>query len=76
MEDWEYVRGVVAGRFLLHHAGVIQQMVDNNFGRIVFLTGDGAFRGSPLRAHVSAAKMGIVGMARSLAPSLPATTFA
>ena len=67
VEDWEYVRGVVLdGSFYTTH-GVIQQMVDNNFGRIVFLTGDGAFRGGPQRAHVSAAKMGMVGMARSLA---------
>jgi NAD(P)-dependent dehydrogenase (short-subunit alcohol dehydrogenase family) len=67
VEDWEYVRGVVLdGSFYTTH-GVIPQMVDNNFGRIVFLTGDGAFRGGPQRAHVSAAKMGMVGMARSLA---------
>ena len=65
--DWEQVRGVVLdGAFYTTH-GVIPQMVANGFGRIVFFTGDGAFRGSPLRAHVSAAKMGIVGMARSLA---------
>lgn len=67
LEDWEHVRGVVLdGSFYTTH-GVIQQMVDNNFGRIVFLTGDGAFRGTALRAHVSAAKMGLVGMARALA---------
>lgn len=65
--DWEQVRGVVLdGAFYTTH-GVIPQMVANGFGRIVFFTGDGAFRGTPLRAHVSAAKMGIVGMARSLA---------
>ena len=65
--DWEQVRGVVLdGAFYTTH-GVIGPMVANNYGRIVFLTGDGAFRGSPRRAHVSAAKMGIVGMARSLA---------
>ena len=67
LEDWEQVRGVVLDGAFYTTRGVIQQMVDNNFGRIVFLTGDGAFRGSPRRAHVSAAKMGIVGMARSLA---------
>ena len=67
LEDWENVRGVVLdGSFYTTHRA-IPKMVENNFGRIVFLTGDGAFRGSPMRAHVSAAKMGIVGMARSLA---------
>ena len=67
VEDWEYVRGVVLDGSFYTARGVIEQMVANNFGRIVFLTGDGAFRGSALRAHVSAAKMGMVGMARSLA---------
>ena len=67
LEDWEYVRGVVLDGSFYTVKGVIEQMVANNFGRIVFLTGDGAFRGSAMRAHVSAAKMGMVGMARSLA---------
>ncbi len=67
LDDWEYVRGVILDGSFYTVKGVIQQMVDNNFGRIVFLTGDGAFRGSARRAHVSAAKMGMVGMARSLA---------
>ena len=42
-------------------------MVENRHGRILFFTGDSAFKGNPQRAHVSAAKMGLVGMARSLA---------
>ncbi len=67
LEDWEYVRGVVLDGSFYTVKGVIEQMVANNFGRIVFLTGDGAFRGGAMRAHVSAAKMGMVGMARSLA---------
>ena len=43
-------------------------MVDNKFGRILFFVGDGAFsgRGSG-RAHISAAKMGLIGLARGLA---------
>ena len=65
LEDWEHVRGVVLDGSFYTTRGVIQQMVDNNFGRIVYLTGDGAFRGTALRAHVSAAKMGLVGMARA-----------
>ena len=47
VEDWEYVRGVVLDGSFYTTRGVIQQMVDNNFGRIVFLTGDGAFPGQP-----------------------------
>ena len=67
LEDWESVRGVVLdGAFYCTHA-VMPSMVKNQYGRILFFTGDGAFNGSAERAHVSAAKMGLVGMARSLA---------
>jgi NAD(P)-dependent dehydrogenase (short-subunit alcohol dehydrogenase family) len=67
LADWERVRGVVLdGAFYCTHA-VVPSMVENRFGRILFFTGGGAFVGSAQRAHVSAAKMGLVGMARSLA---------
>jgi 3-oxoacyl-[acyl-carrier protein] reductase len=39
-------------------------------GRIVYLSGAAAFVGSTHRAHVSAAKAGLVGLARSLATEL------
>ena len=42
-------------------------MVKNRYGRILFFTGEGAFQGAAKRGHVSAAKMGLVGLARSLA---------
>ncbi len=65
--DWEHVRGVVLdGAFYLTQA-VIASMVKNNYGRILFFTGEGAFTGGSGRAHVSAAKMGLVGLARALA---------
>lgn len=67
LADWERVRGVVLdGAFYCTHA-VVPSMVENRFGRILFFTGDGAFVGGAQRAHVSAAKMGLVGLARSLA---------
>jgi 3-oxoacyl-[acyl-carrier protein] reductase len=67
VQDWEHVRGVVLdGAFYLTQA-VIPSMVKNQYGRILFFTGDGAFTGGSGRAHVSAAKMGLVGMARALA---------
>ena len=67
VQDWEHVRGVVLdGAFYLTQA-VIPSMVNNNYGRILFFTGDGAFTGGSGRAHVSAAKMGLVGFARALA---------
>lgn len=67
MADWEHVRGVVLdGAIYCTHA-VIPSMVSNGFGRILFFTGDGAFRGGADRAHISAAKMGLIGLSRSLA---------
>ncbi len=67
LDDWEWVRGVVLdGAFYCAHAA-IPSMVMNGYGRVVFFTGDGAFKGSAQRAHVSAAKMGIIGLARGLA---------
>jgi 3-oxoacyl-[acyl-carrier protein] reductase len=67
LEDWEWVRGVVLdGAFYCAHAA-IPSMAKNEYGRVVFFTGDGAFKGTALRAPVSAAKMGIIGLARGLA---------
>ncbi len=69
-EDWEFARGVVLdGAFYCTHA-VVPSMVEHGFGRIIYMTGGGAFSGVPDRAHVSAAKMGLVGMARGLATEL------
>lgn len=72
IEDWETVRAVVLdGAMYCTHA-VIHSMVENQYGRIVFFTGEGAFVGAARRAHVSAAKMGLVGLARSLASEFAA----
>jgi 3-oxoacyl-[acyl-carrier protein] reductase len=67
MEDWEAVRGVVLDGAMYCTRAVIPSMVENRCGRILFFTGEGAFTGGSGRAHVSAAKMGLVGMARALA---------
>jgi len=66
-EDWEAVRGVVLDGALYLTRALIAPMVANKFGRILFFTGEGAFVGGSGRAHVSAAKMGLVGFARGLA---------
>ncbi|HUB16148.1 MAG TPA: SDR family oxidoreductase [Acetobacteraceae bacterium] len=66
-EDWEQVRGVVLDGALYLTRALIESMVANSYGRILFFTGDGAFAGGKGRAHVSAAKMGLVGFARGLA---------
>jgi NAD(P)-dependent dehydrogenase (short-subunit alcohol dehydrogenase family) len=67
LEDWERVRGVVLDGAFYCTRAVISSMVANRFGRILFFTGEGAFVGAPQRAHVSAAKMGLIGLARGLA---------
>lgn len=66
--DWEHVRGVVLDGALYLTRALIGSMVKNKFGRVLFFCGDGSFsgRGSG-RAHLSAAKMGLVGLARGLA---------
>jgi 3-oxoacyl-[acyl-carrier protein] reductase len=67
LQDWEEVRGVVLDGAFYCTRAVINSMVANNYGRILFFTGEGAFTGGASRGHVSAAKMGLVGLARSLA---------
>jgi 3-oxoacyl-[acyl-carrier protein] reductase len=67
IEDWERVRGVVLDGAIYCTKAVISSMVENRYGRILFFTGEGAFTGGNGRAHVSAAKMGLVGLARALA---------
>ncbi len=66
--DWELVRGVVLDGALYLTRTLIGPMVENKYGRILFFVGDGAYsgRGSG-RAHLSAAKMALVGLARGLA---------
>jgi 3-oxoacyl-[acyl-carrier protein] reductase len=70
--DWEAVRGVVLDGALYCTRAVIDSMVKNRYGRILFVTGEGAFVGGSGRAHVSAAKMGLVGLARGLASEFAA----
>jgi NAD(P)-dependent dehydrogenase (short-subunit alcohol dehydrogenase family) len=67
LEDWERVRGVVLDGSVYCTRQVIPSMVKNEYGRILFFTGDGSYTGGSDRAHVSAAKMGLVGLARALA---------
>ena len=71
-QDWEVVRGVVLDGAVYCTRAVIDFMVTNRYGRILFFTGEGAFVGGAGRAHVSAAKMGLVGFARSLASEFAA----
>ena len=72
VEDWEAVRGVVLDGAMYCTRAVIPSMVANRYGRVVYLTGEGTFVGGSGRAHVSAAKMGLVGLARGLASEFAA----
>jgi len=72
VQDWEDVRGVVLDGAIYCTRAVIESMVKNKYGRIVFFTGEGAFMGGSGRAAVSAAKMGLVGLARGLASEFAA----
>ena len=72
LQDWEAVRGVVLDGAFYCTRAVIDPMLANRYGRILFFTGEGAFSGGGARAHVSAAKMGLVGLARSLASEFAA----
>jgi 3-oxoacyl-[acyl-carrier protein] reductase len=66
--DWELVRGVVLDGALYLTRALIGKMVENKYGQVLFFVGDGAYsgRGSG-RAHLSAAKMALIGLARGLA---------
>ena len=66
-EDWRQVVGVILEGAFFCAQGVLPAMVANNQGRIIFISGDGAYSGALLRGHVWAPKMGLVGLARALA---------
>jgi NAD(P)-dependent dehydrogenase (short-subunit alcohol dehydrogenase family) len=72
VEDWERVRGVILDGAVHMTQAVLRSMVEHGFGRVVFFVGDGAWAGGAERAHVSAAKMGLVGLCRSLATEFAA----
>src|SRR5437763_6260155 len=66
--DWELIRGVVLDGPLYLTRALIEPMVENRYGRILFFVGDGSISASGSgRTHLSAAKMGLIGMARGLA---------
>jgi 3-oxoacyl-[acyl-carrier protein] reductase len=67
IEDWESVQGVVLNGAFYTTRAVIEGMAERNYGRILYFMGEGAFAGGAGRAHVSAAKYGLIGLSRSLA---------
>jgi NAD(P)-dependent dehydrogenase (short-subunit alcohol dehydrogenase family) len=67
LDDWKAVQGVVLDGAFYCTKAVIEGMAERKYGRILFFMGEGAFAGGAGRAHVSAAKYGLVGLSRSLA---------
>jgi 3-oxoacyl-[acyl-carrier protein] reductase len=65
--DWEKVRRLILDSAMHLALDVVPEMAKQGYGRIILFTGLGAHIGVPERAHVSAAKMGIIGLARGLA---------
>ena len=71
--DWELIRSVVLDGPLRLTRALIEPMVENRYGRILFFVGDGAISASGAgRTHLSAAKMGLIGVARGLASEFAA----
>jgi NAD(P)-dependent dehydrogenase (short-subunit alcohol dehydrogenase family) len=66
-DEWQHVRSVILDGGLLLTQAVLPSMVEQGRGSVVFFVGDGAWAGGAQRAHVSAAKMGLVGLCRGLA---------
>jgi 3-oxoacyl-[acyl-carrier protein] reductase len=66
-EEWERVRSVILDGAVHCTQAALRLMVREGYGRVVFFVGDGAWAGGAGRSHVSAAKMGLVGLCRSLA---------
>lgn len=67
VEEWRQAMGVILDGAFYCTQAAIRSMTENQFGRIIYITGDGAYSGVTKRAHVSAAKMGLTGLARGLA---------
>jgi len=67
VDEWKQAIGVVLDGAFYCTQAALPSMLKNEFGRVIFMTGDGAYTGVAKRAHVSAAKMGLTGLARGLA---------
>ena len=66
-DEWVRIRSVILDGAIYCSQAAIPSMVENGWGCVIFMTGSGTYRGGGNRAHVSAAKMGLAGLARSLA---------
>ena len=67
VEEWRQAMGVILDGAFYCTQAVLPSMINNRFGRVMYITGDGAYSGAAKRAHVSAGKMALTGLARGLA---------
>lgn len=65
--DWEQVRSIILDSAFHITQAVLPGMRERGYGRVVLFTGAGSYKGHAQRSHVSAAKMGIIGLTRGLA---------
>jgi 3-oxoacyl-[acyl-carrier protein] reductase len=70
LAEWREVLGASLDASFLMTRAAVPHMIAAKWGRIVNLGGISMFRGLAGRAHVSAAKAGMIGMTRSLASEL------
>jgi 3-oxoacyl-[acyl-carrier protein] reductase len=68
--EWREVMANSLDCAFLCTRAAVPHMIRNKWGRIVHIGGISMFKGTPGRTHVSAAKAGMIGMARSLASEL------
>ena len=66
-DEWVRIRSIILDGAIYCSQAAIPSMVEKGWGRVIYMTGSGTYRGGNNRAHVSAAKMGLAGLARSLA---------
>jgi 3-oxoacyl-[acyl-carrier protein] reductase len=70
LAEWREVLGSSLDASFLTSRAAVPHMIRAKWGRIVNIGGISMFRGQAGRAHVSAAKAGMIGMTRSLASEL------
>ena len=65
-EDWDLVLGVMLKGAFLATRAVMPKMIEQGWGRVINISSR-AYLGNPTQANYSAAKAGLIGMARALA---------
>ncbi|MDR1069235.1 MAG: SDR family oxidoreductase [Gracilibacteraceae bacterium] len=69
-EEWHSVIDVNLSGPLYCAVAAAKEMVKRNYGRVIFITSGQGLRGVPLMAHYSAAKGGLIALARAMAAEL------